>query len=80
MYFFPDMMCHECVTLKPKEWWDMKLTAQWRQERPSTSAVKHPPPSLHSLPGGGATESPPDQMHTWHHGIGREFCASVIVA
>ncbi len=57
----------------------MKLDAPWRRNRPWTSAVKHPPPSLHSLPGGGACFSPPDQMHTWHHGIGREFCSSAIV-
>ena len=57
----------------------MKLTAAWRQERPWTSAVRDPPPSLHSLPGGHPCESPPDQMHTWHHGVGREFCSSSIV-
>ena len=57
----------------------MKPTAAWRQERPWSSAVRHPPPSLHSLPGGHPCESPPDQMHTWHHGVGREFCSSSIV-
>ena len=62
-----------------KDWYDMKLTAAWRQERPWTSAVRDPPPSLHSLPGGHPCESPPDQMHTWHHGVGREFCSSSIV-
>jgi hypothetical protein len=62
----------------PKDWWNMKPTAPWVHERPSTSAVKEPRPSLHSLPGGGPLESPPDQMHTWHHGVGREFCASAI--
>ena len=56
----------------------MKVTAQWRGERPSTHAVKMPAPLLHSLPGGGETFSPPDQMHTWHHGVGREFCSSAI--
>lgn len=65
---------------KIKEWWDMKTSACWRQERPSNSAVKLPPPSLHFLPGGQPGESPPDQMHTWHHGVGREFCTSAIAS
>lgn len=40
----------------------------------SGTTAKPPFPSW----GGGATESPPDQMHTWHHGVGREFCSSAI--
>lgn len=58
----------------------MKRTAAWVTERPWTSAVKQPAPTLHTLPGGGPCDSPPDQMHTWHHGVGREFCASAIVS
>ena len=59
----------------------MKVSAQWRSERPSDeNPVRDPPPLLHTLPGGGPCESPPDQMHTWHHGIGREFVASCIVS
>ena len=58
----------------------MKRSAPWLQERPATSAVKLPAPSLHALPGGGPLESPPDQMHTWHHGVGREFASSAIVS
>ena len=57
----------------------MKTTAQWRSERPWTSAVKDFGSSLHDVPGCGATEAPPDMMHTWHHGVGREFTSSAIV-
>ena len=58
----------------------MKPTAQWRGERPWVPAVAHPPPLLHILPGGQPTGSPPDQMHTWHHGVGREFAASAVAS
>ena len=59
----------------------MKISAQWRSERPSDeNPVRDPPPLMHTLPGGGPCESPPDQMHTWHHGIGREFVASCIAS
>lgn len=57
----------------------MKASAKWRQERPSDSAVKDPAPFLHSIPGGDPCLAPPDQMHTWHHGVGREFTSSCIV-
>lgn len=56
----------------------MKQNAQWRGERPWVPAVAQPPPLLHTLPGGQPTGSPPDQMHTWHHGVGREFAASTV--
>lgn len=65
-------------TLSFEEWYNMKVDAQWRMERPSTPAVRDPAPSLHLLPGGKPTMSPPDQMHTWRHGVGREFAASAI--
>ena len=64
-----------------QDWFNMKITAQWRQERPGNeNPVRAPAPLLHELPGGGPCESPPDQMHTWHHGTGREFVASCIVS
>ena len=69
------------LQLFAQDWYNMKITAQWRSERPSDeSPVRDPPPLMHTLPGGGACESPPDQMHTWHHGIGREFVASSIAS
>ena len=59
----------------------MKVSAQWRSQRPSDeNPVYDPPPLMHTLPGGGPCESPPDQMHTWRHGIGREFVACCIVS
>ena len=64
-----------------QDWYNMKTSAQWRSERPSDeNPVRDPPPLMHTLPGGGPCESPPDQMHTWHHGIGREFVASCIAS
>lgn len=59
----------------------MKITARWRQGRPGDeNPVRDPAPLLHALAGGHPCESPPDQMHTWHHGIGREFVANCIVS
>ena len=69
------------LQLFAQDWWNMKVSAQWRSERPSDeNPVYDPPPLMHTLPGGGPCESPPDQMHTWHHGIGREFVACCIVS
>ena len=60
-----------------EDWFNMKPTALWRQQRPHTRAVKGFV-SLHALPGGHECVGCPDQMHTWHHGYGREFAASAI--
>lgn len=69
------------VPLFAQDWFNMKTSAQWRSERPSDeNPVRDPPPLMHTLPGGGACDAPPDQMQTWHHGIGREFVASCIVS
>ena len=76
------MHAHDlAVQLFAQDWYNVKTSAQWRSERPSNeNPVRDPPPLMHTLPGGGPCESPPDQMHTWHHGVGREFVASCIVS
>ena len=58
----------------------MKTSAQWRTDRPGPDCLKPgPPPAIHSVAGGLPRQAPPDQMHTWHYGVGKEFCASAIV-
>ena len=58
----------------------MKVTAPWRQERPGPDpCYEGATPAVRRLFGGMPTESPPDQMHAWHHGVGRDFMASTIV-
>lgn len=55
----------------------MKPGSQWRTGPPAPRAVKGSI-SLHTLPGGGECCAPPDVMHTWHHGVGREFGSSAV--
>ena len=56
----------------------MKTTSVWRTMRPADDIAVYSKPSLQSLPGGHPLDAPPDQMHTWHHGVGREFVSSAI--
>ena len=59
----------------------MKLNATWRRQRPGEDPVyAHASPPIHRLHGGEPFLSPPDQMHTWHHGIGRDCMASMIAS
>ena len=67
-----------CVISNYKDWFNMKIDAVWRSERPGPDPVEHPAPTLHDLPGGPPTVAPPDMMHTWHHGVGKHFVASCV--
>ena len=66
-----------CI-MSNKDWFNMKVDAARRSERPGPDPVEHPAPTLHDLPGGPPTEWPPDMMHTWHHGVGKHFVASCV--
>ena len=65
----------------PQDWHDIKVTSRWRRERPGEDPVyPDKSPSIQRLAGGQPFDSPPDQMHTWHHGIGRDCMASLIAS
>ena len=61
-------------TLILQDWWCTALTAQWRRQRPGDWPSKlDRPAKIHTVPGMGPTDAPPDQMHTWHLGVG-QYC------
>lgn len=63
-----------------KDWWCTALQAQWRGHRPGEWPSKVDVPArIHSVAGLGPTDAPPDQMHTWHLGVGQIVCGSTIV-
>lgn len=63
-----------------QDWWCTSLSAQWRLHRPGSCPSKDgPPAALHQVPGAGTLFAPPDQMHTWHLGIGQWFCGASVV-
>lgn len=58
-----------------EDWWCTALTAEWRQHRPGEwPSNTDIPAKIHSVPGLGPTDAPPDQMHTWNLGIGQFVC------
>ena len=63
-----------------QDWWCTSLSAQWRLHRPGSCPSRDgPPAALHQVPGAGTLFAPPDQMHTWHLGIGQWFCGASVV-
>lgn len=67
------------LILNCKDWWNASLTAPWRSNRPGDWPCDvNSPAAIHQVPGMGPTVAPPDQMHTWHQGMGQHFCASIV--
>lgn len=67
-----------CAYVILQDWWCTSLDATWRSHRPGASPV-YAPAALHIVPGMGPTDAPPDQMHTWHLGIGQQLAGSAVV-
>lgn len=59
-------------------WWDVSLQAPWRAHRPGAPATNGS--ALAVVPGLQATSAPPDQMHTWHLGLGQVLAGGLIAA
>ena len=68
-----DLLC----ALVEQDWWQTSLRAPWRAERPGPPATDGS--ALAAAPDLHAYASPPDQMHTWHLGIGQDFAGSMVV-
>ena len=63
-----------------QDWWRTSLTAQWRGHRPGGwPSNLDSPAKIHIVAGLGPTDGPPDQMHTWHLGVGQDVVASTVV-
>lgn len=58
-------------------WWQTSLEAPWRTRRPGPPASEGS--ALACVPGLAPDSQPPDQMHTWHLGLGQEFTGSMVV-
>lgn len=67
---------YTCAWLQ--DWWRTDLAATWRGSRPGSDPC-YAPSSLSVVPGCGPLDACPDQAHTWHLGVGREFTGSMIV-
>lgn len=66
--------------LLTEDWFCTALSAQWRGERPGEWPSKTDVVAkMHTVPGMGPTDAPPDQMHTWHLGTGQFVCGAAIV-
>ena len=61
-----------------QEWWRTDDAAPWRDDRPGADPTLSPS-ALSVVPGCGPLDACPDQAHTWHLGVGQEFCGSMIV-
>lgn len=61
-----------------QEWWRNDDAAPWRADRPGADPT-FGPSALSVVPGCGPLDACPDQAHTWHLGVGQEFCGSMIV-
>lgn len=76
----PCARCHPAQVLI-QDWWCTSLTSIWRTCRPgSWPCSPGSPANLHVVPGLGPTDCPPDQMHTWHLGVGQVLCGSTIAS
>ena len=53
------------------------MQAPWRAERPSEPATDGS--AIAAVPGLDATAGPPDQMHTWHLGVGQYLTGGLVV-
>ena len=62
-----------------QDWFCTALSAQWRKHRPGDwPCFMDIPATIHQVPGMGPTVAPPDQMHTWHLGVGQQVCGSTV--
>eukprot|EP00438_Fugacium_kawagutii_P033540 Skav214229 [mRNA] locus=scaffold3778:171601:198758:- [translate_table: standard] len=51
----------------------------WQRERPGEWPSKTDVVAkMHTVPGMGPTDAPPDQMHTWHLGTGQFVCGATV--
>ena len=67
---------HSWLLALMQGWWQPSLRAPWRANRPGPSPTDGS--ALSVVPGLGALDSPPDQMHTWHLGVGQHFTGSMV--
>ena len=74
---FAHRCIYHCRILVVQGWWHTSMQAPWRAERPGEPATDGS--AIAAVPGLDATAGPPDQMHTWHLGVGQYLAGGLVV-
>ena len=74
-------ICFKCTATKNMEapMTDLSTHALWRVTELDESEIWHEPPTVCSLIGFSTRLICPDVLHTYHLGIGRDVCSSILV-